>query len=334
MKTLHASVNYYSIADFIVSLLLTGILIWASVTVQQKMQNKSSLNVWWCHKKNHWPQKITQACSFWAVFCQMDTFAGYPDEIQLFHFSSDWKCVFFLSFSWRWLSLLWECQLDAWHLLVNRVVHRVRCATGLAGELSWSVSGDYDHVIVVKDGVKKCYRERNAECSDAERDGYKLGVFPTRSYFSDKTHTHTNTHTLSDTFLLREKGSVLQPWAQMQFVFIWALQCCSNNLRYSSKSIYSTHPNSWIQVFPLLSWPQVYKSQHVGVQTASTNIWDRSHEVLGYVKSQSGVEVANFLQSTTTDLQASQLAQEFPRPSSCTQVLHHQRQRKVSDAVM
>lgn len=241
---------------------------------------------------------------------------------------------FFLSFSWRWLSLLWECQLDAWHLLVNRVVHRVRCATGLAGELSWSVSGDYDHVIVVKDGVKKCYRERNAECSDAERDGYKSGVFPTRSYFSDKTHTHTNTHTLSDTFLPREKGSVLQPWAQMQFVFIWALQCCSNNLRYSSKSIYSTHPNSWIQVFPLLSWPQVYKSQHVGVQTASTNIWDRSHEVLGYVKSQSGVEVANFLQSTTTDLQASQLAQEFPRPSTTDQVLHHQRQRKVSDAVM
>lgn len=22
------------------------------------MQNKSSLNVWWCHKKNHWPQKL------------------------------------------------------------------------------------------------------------------------------------------------------------------------------------------------------------------------------------------------------------------------------------
>lgn len=220
MKTLHASVNYYSIADFIVSLLLTGILIWASVTVQQKMQNKSSLNVWWCHKKNHWPQKITQACSFWAVFCQMDTFAGYPDEIQLFHFSSDWKCVFFLSFSWRWLSLLWECQLDAWHLLVNRVVHRVRCATGLAGELSWSVSGDYDHVIVVKDGVKKCYRERNAECSDAERDGYKSGVFPTRSYFSDKTHTHTQTHTLSATHFYCEKKEV----------------CCNLEPRCSSSS--------------------------------------------------------------------------------------------------
>jgi len=36
-----------------------------------------------------------------------------------------------------------------------------------------------------------------------------------------------------------------------------------------------THPNNSIQVFQSLPWPQVYKSKHLGIQTASTNICER-----------------------------------------------------------
>ncbi|CAI9600383.1 unnamed protein product, partial [Staurois parvus] len=34
-------------------------------------------------------------------------------------------------------------------------------------------------------------------------------------------------------------------------------------------------PNHWIQVFQSPPWPQVYKIKHLGMQTASTNIYER-----------------------------------------------------------
>ncbi|CAI9578499.1 unnamed protein product, partial [Staurois parvus] len=39
---------------------------------------------------------------------------------------------------------------------------------------------------------------------------------------------------------------------------------CSNHL-----------PNHWIQAFQSPQWPQVYKIKHLGMQTASTNIFER-----------------------------------------------------------
>ncbi|CAI9623406.1 unnamed protein product, partial [Staurois parvus] len=35
---------------------------------------------------------------------------------------------------------------------------------------------------------------------------------------------------------------------------------------------WDTPPNHWIQVFQSHPWPQVYKTKHLGMQTASTNI--------------------------------------------------------------
>ena len=36
-----------------------------------------------------------------------------------------------------------------------------------------------------------------------------------------------------------------------------------------------THPNNWNLVFQSLPWPLVYKSNHLGMQTVSTNIYER-----------------------------------------------------------
>ncbi|CAI9602654.1 unnamed protein product, partial [Staurois parvus] len=39
---------------------------------------------------------------------------------------------------------------------------------------------------------------------------------------------------------------------------------------------WDTPPNHWIQVFHSPSWSQVYKIKHLGMQTASTNICERT----------------------------------------------------------